>query len=372
MIGPEASAFGIRLQLQLEIRHQQHLLEQIVEAELLLGRDLRELGRSSPLLGLQALGGEIGLDALDVGVGQIDLVDGDDDRHSGGAGVRDRLLGLRHDAVVGGHHEHGDVGDLGAAGAHGGEGLVAGRVDEGDPPGAVLDLVGADVLGDAADLAGRDRGLADGIEKRRLAVVDVAHDRDHRRARLEILGRVLDSSELRLPSSSAACLILISRGGSSSAPISSTASSVSDWVMVTISPIPIMILMIWATGIPSACERSLTLTPEGTVTGPVGAAGALSRGRASARGIRRVPGAPGLPPPAREAWLSITTRRLRRPPTAPWRGRIGRFGREEPELAIGVSVEVAQRRIDSDLGSRTAIEAAQRGARSKQESRRQV
>ena len=33
-----------------------------------------------------------------------------------------------------------------------------------------------------------------------------------------------------------------------------------------------MILMICATVIPSAAERSLTLTPDGTVTGPVGAA----------------------------------------------------------------------------------------------------
>jgi len=31
-----------------------------------------------------------------------------------------------------------------------------------------------------------------------------------------------------------------------------------------------MILMIWAAGTPSACERSLTVTPELTVTGPVG------------------------------------------------------------------------------------------------------
>jgi hypothetical protein len=47
-----------------------------------------------------------------------------------------------------------------------------------------------------------------------------------------------------------------------SAAISWTASSESDWVMVTISPSPIMILMISATGFPSACESSLTVTPD--------------------------------------------------------------------------------------------------------------
>ena len=50
----------------------------------------------------------------------------------GRLGVADRLDRLRHDAVIGGHHQHHDVGDVGAARAHRGEGLVARRVDEGD------------------------------------------------------------------------------------------------------------------------------------------------------------------------------------------------------------------------------------------------
>jgi hypothetical protein len=46
-----------------------------------------------------------------------------------------------------------------------------------------LDLIGADVLGDAAGFARHDVGLADRVEQRGLAVVDVAHDGDDRRAR---------------------------------------------------------------------------------------------------------------------------------------------------------------------------------------------
>ena len=80
----------------------------------------------------------------------------------------------------------------------------------------------------------------------------------------------LSSNSSGSTSSSAACLITTSR--STSVAISSTDSSESDWVIVTISPSPIMILMICATGIPSAADRSLTLTPDGTVTGPVGGA----------------------------------------------------------------------------------------------------
>ena len=45
-----------------------------------------------------------------------------------------------------------------------------------------LDLVGADVLRDAAGLAAGDVRLADLVEQARLAVVDVAHDGDDRRA----------------------------------------------------------------------------------------------------------------------------------------------------------------------------------------------
>ena len=55
----------------------------------------------------------------------------------------------------------------------------------------------ADVLRDAAGLGGHDAGLADGVEQRRLAVVDVAHDGDDRRARLEV-GRVVLEDEALL------------------------------------------------------------------------------------------------------------------------------------------------------------------------------
>ena len=137
----------------------------------------------------------LGADAVGLRALLVDLVDRDEDRHAGRLRVVDRLAGLRHHAVVGRDHDDRDVGHLGAAGAHGGERLVARRVEEGDGLVADVDLVGADVLGDAAGLAGDDVGLAHGVEQRRLAVVDVAHDRDDRRALDEVLRGVL---ELRL------------------------------------------------------------------------------------------------------------------------------------------------------------------------------
>ena len=205
MIGPDASAFGFAVSSSSSVGDEQDLLEQLVDPLALLRGDARDLRRPAPLLGLEPLGRELAEHAVGVRVRQVDLVDGDDDRHVGRARVRDRLARLRHDAVVGRDDEHGDVGDLRAAGAHRGERLVAGRVEEGDLPAVDLGLVGADVLRDAAGLGLDDRGLADRVEQRRLAVVDVAHDRDDRRAGLErssgvvvrlrlglLLARVLD------------------------------------------------------------------------------------------------------------------------------------------------------------------------------------
>jgi hypothetical protein len=57
---------------------------------------------------------------------------------------------------------------------------VAGGVEEGDLAPVVLDLVRADVLRDAAGLAGGDVRLADRVEERGLAVVDMAEDDNDR------------------------------------------------------------------------------------------------------------------------------------------------------------------------------------------------
>ena len=98
------------------------------------------------------------LHALEVGLGLVDLVHRHDDRHAGRLRVGDRFLGLRHHAVVGRDHQDDDVGGLGAARAHRGERVVARGVEEGDHAARRLDVVGADVLRDAARLARRDVG----------------------------------------------------------------------------------------------------------------------------------------------------------------------------------------------------------------------
>src|SRR4051812_43183986 len=188
-----ARRLGIRVGLQLlELGQRDQVLEQVVEAVTRLGRHVDELGVAAPVGRRQADLGQLAADAVRARALLVDLVDGHKDRDLGGLGVVDRLARLRHHAVVGRDDDHRDVGDLGAAGAHGGERLVARRVEEGDRVVVVVDLVGADVLRDAACLTGGDLGLAHGVEQRRLAVVDVAHDRDDGRAVLERVFRVLE------------------------------------------------------------------------------------------------------------------------------------------------------------------------------------
>ncbi len=144
-------------------------------------RNRNHLRLAAPLDRLQAEIGELLLDAIGLRVGLIDLVDRDDDRHVRGADVRDRFVRLRHDAVVGRDDEDRDVGDFRAAGAHRGERFVTGRIDERDLAAVLLDRVGADALRDAAGFAAGDVRLADLVEQRRLAVVDVPEHGDDRR-----------------------------------------------------------------------------------------------------------------------------------------------------------------------------------------------
>jgi hypothetical protein len=67
-------------------------------------------------------------------------------------------------------------------------------------PLGVRDVVGADMLGDAARFAGRHPGAADIVEQRGLAVIHMAHDGDHRRAR----HRFTAATSRRVSSSSSA------------------------------------------------------------------------------------------------------------------------------------------------------------------------
>jgi hypothetical protein len=192
----DRGALGVGLEV-LEVGHEEDHVDEVVEAEATLRGDGHERRVAAVLLDDDAGLGQLGLDPIRIGIRLVHLVEGDDDRHLGRLGVADRLERLGHDPVVGRDHDDGDVGDLGPPGAHGREGLVARRVEEDDPTAVLRDLAGADVLGDAAALAGRHGRRPDGIEEAGLAVVDVAHDGHDRSPRDEV-GRVVLGEELLL------------------------------------------------------------------------------------------------------------------------------------------------------------------------------
>ncbi len=117
----------------------------------------------------------------------VDFVDGEDNGNACSRCMVDSLDSLRHDVVVGGDDDDNNICHLCATGTHSGECLVTRSVEEGDMTSVShFDAVGADVLRDAAGLAGYDVGVADIVEQRRLTVVDMTHDRNDRRTGHEI------------------------------------------------------------------------------------------------------------------------------------------------------------------------------------------
>src|SRR5512146_1177083 len=191
-------AGGIRLQIE-DFRLQEDGFFKLLEIDLLGRGNLDVEHVAAQLLDHDLVLQQVLPHPLRIGVGPIDLVDRDDDRRVRRLRVPDRLDRLLLDAVIRRDHEDDDVGDMRAARAHRGEGLVAGRVDEGDALAALQhDLIGADMLRDPAGLARRHVGLAQRVEERCLAVIDMAHDGDNRRTLLERVGRIFVALQAEL------------------------------------------------------------------------------------------------------------------------------------------------------------------------------
>ncbi len=160
---------------------QQHRFEQLVDTGADLGGNRDERCIAAPLFRNHIQRGQAVLDVVRVGFRLVDLVHRDHDRNTRRLGVLHRFLGLRHDAVVGGHDQNHDIGGLGAACTHGGKRRVARGIKESDHATLGLDVIGTDVLGDTAGFADRHLGTTNVVEQRGLAMVDVTHDGHDRR-----------------------------------------------------------------------------------------------------------------------------------------------------------------------------------------------
>ena len=132
----------------------------------MLGVDFLALILAAPLLNEDVHIGQLLTDLVGIGVGLVNLGDGEHHRDTGGLGMVDSLNRLRHHRVVSGDHDDTQVGNLGTAGTHGGEGLVTGRIQEGNLAAVgQAHLVSTDMLGDTASLTCDDVGLADVVQQ---------------------------------------------------------------------------------------------------------------------------------------------------------------------------------------------------------------
>ena len=105
--------------------------------------------------------------------------------------MRNSLDGLRHHAVIRGDHQDDEIGHFGAAGAHRRKGSMARCVKEGNLRArGKLHLIRADMLRNATCFASGDVSLAQCIQQRSLAVVDVPHHGHDRRPCDEFLLQV--------------------------------------------------------------------------------------------------------------------------------------------------------------------------------------
>ncbi len=129
--GAARQTFRHSLQIA-EIGNQADHLHQQIEIGLLLRRNIDEHRAAAPVFRHQAAIGQLLLDALGHGIGLIDLVDRDDDRHVRRLGVIDSFQRLRHHAVIGCNHQHNDVRHLRSASTHASKRFVTRGIEEDD------------------------------------------------------------------------------------------------------------------------------------------------------------------------------------------------------------------------------------------------
>ena len=192
--GLDNDTAGLGLRVGLELKHiclEQDHLEQIIDSGALDRRDWHGHRFPTPVFGRNVTLLHLRLDLLDVGALHVHLIDGDQERDLGVLRVFQRLVRLRHEAVIGRDHKHGDIGDIGSTGAHFRKRRMTRSVEESDLPIVKLDLVGTDVLRDSSRFTGGHVSFSDSIEQGRFTMVDVPENTDHGRTRHQKLGFVL-------------------------------------------------------------------------------------------------------------------------------------------------------------------------------------
>jgi len=148
-----------------DLRLEQDQFEEFVNTRPLLGGYPDHRGIAPPFFRDQPLFGKLPLHPVNIGIGFVDLVDGDDNGDLCGFGVVDRLDGLLHYTVIRCHHQNDDIGHLGTTRPHGGESFMAGGIEEDHIAIGQSDIISADVLRDPARFPLDDLAVADCVEQ---------------------------------------------------------------------------------------------------------------------------------------------------------------------------------------------------------------
>ncbi|RMT41165.1 hypothetical protein ALP47_05114 [Pseudomonas savastanoi] len=154
---------------------QQNSFQQLVDASTHFRGYRNERRITAPLFGRHAMDRQLAADTIEVSTRLVDLVHRNNQRNASRNSMLNSFDGLRHNAVVSCNHQNHDIRCLGTTGTHGGKRGVTRGVEERDHAAFGFNVVGTDVLGDAASFASCNLGTTDVVEQRGLTVVDVAH-----------------------------------------------------------------------------------------------------------------------------------------------------------------------------------------------------
>ena len=147
---------------QLRLKH--HRFQQLVDSLSGLCRHIDEQSVATPVFGYHIELRQLSANARRVGIFPVDLIDCNDDWNTGRARMLDRFLRLWHDAIVGSNDENDDIGDLCTTGPHTGKRSMARRIEKRHRSPVRIHMVRADMLRNAASLAGSNLRAANVIE----------------------------------------------------------------------------------------------------------------------------------------------------------------------------------------------------------------
>ena len=178
----EALGGDINIGLELlEVGGEKNHIEKLLEVLVLFGGNRHHGDVATPFLGLEAMLGEVSHSTWDVGAFTVDFIDGDDNFSIGRLGEIDGFDSLWLDTIISSNHNNDDIGQHSAMLTNGGEGLVTRGVKKCDETVIVFELIGRNMLCDAAGFVINGLLVKESVEKGGLAVVNVAHDGNHGR-----------------------------------------------------------------------------------------------------------------------------------------------------------------------------------------------